>query len=123
MSEPADDDRRGSVPAPPPRKKRVVKATLIDHAYTDNSTYRIANTSDSNRDHCSMDNFPRKLHHILSRPDYQHIISWMPHGRAWKIWNKELLVSVVCKEQFKHEKFESFNRQVNGWGFKVRVFQ
>ncbi|KAL7487065.1 hypothetical protein ACHAW6_015229 [Cyclotella cf. meneghiniana] len=42
----------------------------------------------------------------------------MPHGRAWKIWNKELLVSVVCKEQFKHEKFESFNRQVNGWGFK-----
>ncbi|KAL7476287.1 hypothetical protein ACHAW6_002164, partial [Cyclotella cf. meneghiniana] len=42
----------------------------------------------------------------------------MPHGRAWKILDKELLVSVVCKEQFNHGKFESFNRQVNGWGFK-----
>eukprot|EP00804_Cyclotella_cryptica_P022709 CCRYP_012521-RA/>CCRYP_012521-RA protein AED:0.01 eAED:0.01 QI:192/1/1/1/1/1/2/407/595 len=109
------------LPASLPRKKRVVRATLIDHTYTDYSTYRITNTDDSNEGRCSTDNFPRKLHYILSRPEYHHIISWMPHGRAWKIWNRELLVSVVCKEQFKHEKFESFNRQVNGWGFK-RLF-
>jgi hypothetical protein len=123
MSKRDDDSEGPSLPAPPPRKKRVVNATLIDHSYNDYSTYRITNNDDSNKGHCSIDNFPRKLHHILSTPGYHHIISWMPHGRAWKIWNRELLVSVVCKEQFKHEKFESFNRQVNGWGFKVRKLQ
>ena len=33
--------------------------------------------------------------------------------------NKELLASVVLPKYFNHSKFESFNRQVNGWGFKV----
>ncbi|KAL7478688.1 hypothetical protein ACHAW6_004444 [Cyclotella cf. meneghiniana] len=122
MSKRHDDSEGPLLPAPPPRKKRVVKVTLIDHSYTDYSTYQITNADESNKGHCSIDNFPRKLHHILSTPAYHHIISWMPHGRAWKIWNRELLVSVVCKEQFKHEKFESFNRQVNGWGFK-RLFR
>ncbi|KAL3778871.1 hypothetical protein HJC23_005978 [Cyclotella cryptica] len=122
MSELDDDNESASAPTPPPRKKRVVKATLIDHTYIDYSKYQITDTNVFKKGHGSTDHFPRKLHCILSRPEYHHIISWMPHGRAWKIWNKELLVSVVCKEQFKHEKFESFNRQVNGWGFK-RLFR
>jgi hypothetical protein len=43
----------------------------------------------------------------------------MPHGRSWNIYDKDLLASVVCKEHFNHDKFDSFNRSVNGWGFKV----
>lgn len=30
-------------------------------------------------------NFPAKLHSILSRPDLADIVSWMPHGRSWRI--------------------------------------
>jgi hypothetical protein len=30
--------------------------------------------------------FPLILHDILSNPAFQHIISWMPHGRAVRIW-------------------------------------
>jgi hypothetical protein len=42
----------------------------------------------------------------------------MPHGRAWKIHNKDLLVSEVLPRYFVQSKYESFARQLNGWGFK-----
>eukprot|EP00804_Cyclotella_cryptica_P003757 CCRYP_008927-RA/>CCRYP_008927-RA protein AED:0.03 eAED:0.03 QI:184/1/1/1/1/1/2/375/554 len=66
--------------------------------------------------------FPMKLHQILSNPEYGHIIRWMPHGRSWNIYDKDLLATVVCKEHFNHDNFDSFNRSVNGWGFK-RLFR
>ncbi|KAL3804128.1 hypothetical protein HJC23_013647 [Cyclotella cryptica] len=118
MNEPCNKNDGSLLPGPH-RKKRIVEATIIDHTYADYSTYQIAHVDFSNElKGSNIETFPRKLHYILSKQEYRHIISWMPHGRAWKILDKELLVSVVCKEQFKHEKFESFNRQVNGWGFK-----
>jgi hypothetical protein len=42
----------------------------------------------------------------------------MPHGRAWKIHNKDLLVSEVVPRYFVQSKYQSFARQLNGWGFK-----
>lgn len=117
----SDNENDGSLVPTPHRKKRIVEATIIDHTYIDYSTYQLANVDISSElKGSTVKTFPQKLHYILSRPEYRHIISWMPHGRAWKILDKELLVSVVCREQFNHGKFESFNRQVNGWGFKVR---
>eukprot|EP00956_Cyclotella_meneghiniana_P026080 scaffold55597_cov68-Cyclotella_meneghiniana.AAC.1 len=65
-------------------------------------------------------NFPAKLHKILSCGKYNDIITWKEHGRSWKILDKERLESIVCPEYFKHRSIESFNRNVNGWGFKVR---
>jgi hypothetical protein len=64
--------------------------------------------------------FPAKLHEIVSNPEYEQIISWNPHGRSWEVKDKKLLVSVVAKEHFNHSNYESFNRLVNLWGFKVR---
>ena len=49
----------------------------------------------------------------------QQIISWMPHGRAWKIHNRELLMTEVVPKYFTMKKYESFQRQINGWGFKL----
>jgi hypothetical protein len=48
----------------------------------------------------------------------QQIVSWMPHGRAWKIHNRELLMTEVVPKYFTMKKYESFQRQINGWGFK-----
>jgi hypothetical protein len=67
--------------------------------------------------------FPAKLHEIVSNPEYEHIISWNPHGRSWTVKDKKLLVSVVAKEHFNHSTYESFNRLVNIWGFKVRAMK
>jgi hypothetical protein len=113
---------------PKPKKKRVVRSAFIDHAYHDYADAPIQHpgivsnaTSTTSQVNQSMaKTFPAKLHEIVSTPRYQHIIAWLPHGRSWVIRNKELLVSVVLKDHFSHGNFESFNRQVNLWGFKVR---
>mmetsp|Transcript_13388 Transcript_13388/g.20050 ORF Transcript_13388/g.20050 Transcript_13388/m.20050 type:complete len:484 (-) Transcript_13388:772-2223(-) len=88
-----------------------------DHTYRDFSTHikegkRIEKHKKSDR------NFPARLHVILSNEQYSHIISWMPHGRAWKVKNKELLVEEVIPKFFGQSKFASFARQLSGWGFK-----
>ncbi|KAL7527821.1 hypothetical protein ACHAXR_004014, partial [Thalassiosira sp. AJA248-18] len=41
-----------------------------------------------------------------------------PHGRTWKILDKELLVTEAIPSYFSLTKFESFTRQLSGWGFK-----
>ncbi|KAL7492844.1 hypothetical protein ACHAWT_005387 [Skeletonema menzelii] len=55
---------------------------------------------------------------MLSDERYSHIISWMPHGRAWKVTNKELFVEEVIPKFFGQTKYASFTRQLSGWGFK-----
>ena len=88
-----------------------------DHTYRDFSTY----IKDGNRieKHKKSDrNFPARLHAILSDKQYLHIISWMPHGRAWKVNNKELLMEEVAPKFFGQSKYASFARQLSGWGFK-----
>jgi hypothetical protein len=116
-----DDDKK--------RKKssNTTKSSLIDHTYYDFSTRELSellppgprrNASDDRQK--GRITFPMKLHAIVSNPKYRHIICWMPHGRAWKILDKDLLASVVCRENFNHENFDSINRSINGWGFKVR---
>ena len=119
-----DDDGRTDCDALHKRE-----AGKIDHTYRDYSLLNHAEDAAATSDSVGADdkkvtapNFPAKLHEIISNPEYQHIIRWMPHGRAWKVLNKQLLASVVCPYHFSHSSFDSFNRQVNGWGFKVCMF-
>lgn len=63
-------------------------------------------------------NFPAKMHAILSRDDLSDIISWMPHGRSWRILKPREFEVQVIPAYFKHSKFTSFIRQANGWGFR-----
>jgi len=106
------------------RKKAKVKESVIDHTYRDYSQVEVPNDDDDDaaaggkRDWKAHPNFPAKLHAILSNPGYVHIIGWMPHGRSWKIVDKYLLTTIILPQHFAHAKFESFNRSVNGWGFK-----
>jgi len=63
--------------------------------------------------------FPAKLHKILSIPELSHIISWMPHGRSWRVLQPKLFEEKVMPKYFAHQsKYASFTRQVNGWRFK-----
>jgi hypothetical protein len=41
-----------------------------------------------------------------------------PHGRAWRINNKDIFMSEVVPKFFSQTKYASFARQLNGWGFK-----
>ena len=43
---------------------------------------------------------------------------FQPHGRAWKVLNKKLLIDDVIPKFFGQSKYASFTRQLSGWGFK-----
>jgi hypothetical protein len=96
---------------------RKVQYTIVDHFYNDLANAPILSNETTTT------NFPAKLHEIVSSPQYQNIIGWLPHGRSWEIKNREMFISVVLDEHFNHNNFQSFNRQVNYWGFKVRMLQ
>eukprot|EP00339_Tiarina_fusa_P009988 CAMPEP_0117080176 /NCGR_PEP_ID=MMETSP0472-20121206/56578_1 /TAXON_ID=693140 ORGANISM="Tiarina fusus, Strain LIS" /NCGR_SAMPLE_ID=MMETSP0472 /ASSEMBLY_ACC=CAM_ASM_000603 /LENGTH=475 /DNA_ID=CAMNT_0004807727 /DNA_START=135 /DNA_END=1562 /DNA_ORIENTATION=+ len=66
-------------------------------------------------------NFPAKMYAILSRPDLQDIVSWMPHGRSWKVHKPREFEVKVIPAYFEHSKFSSFIRQANGWGFRRMI--
>ena len=90
---------------------------FTDHSYHDFSTY-IENGGKVEKHKKCDRNFPARLHAILADERYAHIISWMPHGRAWKVLNKDLLVDEVIPNFFGQSKYASFTRQLSGWGFK-----
>ena len=96
-----------------------VKKSVVDHTYRDYSKVDISELVVNYRG-LNKEVFPSKLHEMLSTPEYAHIISWRPHGRAWEVVNRSLFISVVLPKYFNHRNFESFNRSVNMWGFKVR---
>lgn len=63
-------------------------------------------------------NFPAKMHSILSRPDLVDVVAWMPHGRSWRVLKPREFEKNVIPKYFEHNKFSSFIRQANGWGFR-----
>lgn len=60
---------------------------------------------------------PQKLDAMLSDPNASHIITWLPHGRAWKILRHDEFESEVIPKYFQYTNYNSFIRLVNAWGF------
>ena len=57
--------------------------------------------------------FPSKLHKILANPEFRDNISWLPHGRAFKIRNSKVLEENILAKHFRSGRYESFMRQVS----------
>lgn len=51
----------------------------------------------------------------------QSLLTSQPHGRAWKIHNKDQLIQEVVPRFFAQSKYESFSRQITGWGASLGV--
>lgn len=58
---------------------------------------------------------PSKLAAMLCDPDLVSVITWMPHGRSWKILNRDLFSSFALPRYFGHSNHASFVRIVNAW--------
>ncbi|KAL7477761.1 hypothetical protein ACHAW6_003556 [Cyclotella cf. meneghiniana] len=97
--------------------RQIAPPRRTDHTYHDYATH-----SPSPYDYPvtkkSTSNFPAKLHRMISDPTNSQAIQWQPHGRAWRVIDKDLLVEVVIPKYFVQTKYESFTRQLSGWGFK-----
>lgn len=56
--------------------------------------------------------FPSKLHEILSSPEFQDLITWLPHGRAWRVLKPKVFEEKIIPRFFRSSKYASFMRQV-----------
>ena len=61
--------------------------------------------------------FPVKLHDMLENED-PRVICWIRDGYAFKVVDYEKFSEVVLPKYYRHCKFESFQRQLNLYGFK-----
>lgn len=57
--------------------------------------------------------FPVKLYAILSQPQLAPIITWMPHGRSWKVLKPRIFEVAVLPVFFESDNYHSFNRVIN----------
>ncbi|KAL7534617.1 hypothetical protein ACHAXR_005999 [Thalassiosira sp. AJA248-18] len=71
----------------------------------------------------SREQFHVKLYAMLEMAALQGLgssntVSWLPHGRAFRILDQREFMEVVVPMFFKQTKIRSFYRQLNLWGFK-----
>lgn len=63
--------------------------------------------------------FAEKLHQILSREDLSDCISWIPHGRAFRIvMPKRLEERSILQVYFGHNRYSTFLGQLKNYGLK-----
>ena len=93
---------------------QAIAQTDVDDSAKNNEKSNVSKRKEKS----SCSTFPAKLHEILAREDITDIISWCPHGRAWKVKKPKDFEEKVIPEYFRHCKYNSFARQVNGWGFR-----
>ncbi len=65
------------------------------------------------------DPFPLKLHRMLkfaAMESLEDVVSWMPHGRAFKIHDPKVFASTIMPKFFNQSKYTSFQRQLNLYG-------
>jgi len=62
--------------------------------------------------------FPVKLYALLSQPQLSHIITWLPHGRSWRVLDTRALETAVLPVFFESDNYHSFNRVINAWSFR-----
>lgn len=68
----------------------------------------------------SKDSFPLKLHYLLQEAERMgmgNVIAWLPHGRAFRVDNRKRFVVELLPWYFGMRKYESFQRQLNIYGF------
>ncbi|RHY20196.1 hypothetical protein DYB36_011006 [Aphanomyces astaci] len=75
-----------------------------------------SHTFDDNNDH-EVAPFLRTLRTILTY-ESDDIIRWTPDGLAFEVVDMEALTSAVLPHYFKHNKYSSFQRQLNYFHFK-----
>ena len=70
--------------------------------------------------------FPEILHHLLeeaetstlNRDELKNIISWEPHGYAFKVRDKKRFMLLIMPKYFRTNQYPSFQRNLNHYGFK-----
>jgi len=100
-------------------------AAFVDHNYHDYSTCSLPEDLDNVLDYSSDSseavekNFSLKLHGILEKEEYKNYVTWMAHGRGFRILVPRIFEEVICPIYFNHSRYSTFMRQLNNYGFKL----
>lgn len=66
--------------------------------------------------------FPIKLYAMLELadniPEFAQAVTWLPHGRAFRVLDQDMFMKDVVPVFFNQTKMRSFNRQLHMWGFR-----
>lgn len=65
--------------------------------------------------------FPWKLHemlHLAEKNSKTDIISWLPGGNGFKVHDKEKFCAEIMPGYFASQKYKTFQRSLNLWGFE-----
>ena len=66
--------------------------------------------------------FPIKVYAMLELADFifefSQAVTWLPHGRAFRIHDKIKFMRELVPLFFNQTKIRSFNRQLHLWGFR-----
>lgn len=103
-----------------PRTIQVIKKpkTFTNHSYRDFSSVppEIDHVQPTEIDELT---FAQKVHHMLSDPENAVHVAWMPHGRLFQILVPKMLEQRrIFLKYFGHNRFSSYLRQLNNYGFK-----
>lgn len=80
--------------------------------------------SDQQTDDSSNVQFPWKLHLLLrdaDESDFEEAISWLPGGVAFQVHDKKKFAEEIMPKYFSSNKFKSFQRNLNLWGFHTQT--
>lgn len=81
--------------------------------------------SDQQSDDSNNVQFPWKLHLLLrnaAENDFEEAaISWLPGGVAFKVHDKKKFAEEIMPKYFSSNKFKSFQRNLNLWGFHTQT--
>ena len=89
----------------------------MNHSYNDFSTVP-AEVTDTFPEKIEDMTFAQKVHHILSQDKFSKWVSWLPHGRSFKVHVPAVFEREVLLKYFGHKRYSSFLRQLNNHGFK-----
>ena len=65
--------------------------------------------------------FPMRLHQLLEdaiTEGFEHIVSWLPSGKAFRVHNSHAFENHVISRYFRQTRYKSFQRQLNLYGFE-----
>ena len=97
---------------PPPPEVVVPPVSSVQQAYMKN---QVLQTGRKSRASC---HFPSLLMSILSSPDNEDVIQWLPHGRSFIITDQKNFRKKVLSTNFGGCKYTSFTRRLCRWGFR-----
>ena len=113
MSEPtkAMSSENNKRPSSPKEDSDELKSNRIEQGREVNGS------SDTDEEANQKIPFPVILHELVSNPETDHCIHWLPDGNLFSISDKKKFAEEILPKLDGHAKFTSFTRRLKRWGF------